>query len=194
MTWGKVMTGHTFFDAIKGFVGSHRPPRILEVGPGYGRLLSTLIEERIQFGSYVGLELSSARVRELGERFGSDRVSFTQGDVTTFAHQRIYDLIICSSTLEHLYPNCLQALKLLSAGAAENAVLALDFIDPMGIGPATSFHLDQGGTFIHVYSEPEVDEMHAAAQLRIIAKKNIVIGEGVDGPVKRLLVISTPML
>lgn len=191
LTWGKIMTGDSFVDAIDAEFASRRDMRVLEVGPGYGRLLRTIVRRDFPFKEYLGIDLSAARVSKLTARFGTPNIRFERADVTQFEPTQKFDLILCSSTMEHLYPSCLDAMRKLSTCASDGALLALDFIDPISVDAAQTFHADQGnGYFVRVYSEDELSQLHNASGLQIAARHKIVIGKGSDGDVRRLLCLS----
>jgi len=40
---------------------------LLEIGPGYGRILRSCLQSDAPFGRYIGLDLSAALDRRLGE-------------------------------------------------------------------------------------------------------------------------------
>lgn len=86
LTWGKLLTG----DGILAAVGRHAKlvrARILEVGPGYGRFIEALMRKRVPFASYVGVDLSPQRSRELRQQFG-DGARERQSDGGKEQHSR----------------------------------------------------------------------------------------------------------
>src|SRR5579864_5463323 len=73
LTWGEIFTGDSFVDALLKNYQFSPDHYICEIGPGYGRLLQTILERRLPFRKYTGVELSPERVRKLTARFGSER-------------------------------------------------------------------------------------------------------------------------
>src|SRR5262249_9624696 len=81
LTWGTRMTGDSFIDAVAKYHAFSPADRLLEIGPGFGRLLSTILERRLPFATYQGLELSPARVEKLTRKFASPAIRFLTGDI-----------------------------------------------------------------------------------------------------------------
>ena len=69
LTWGRVMTGDSLWSVYQRYRRFTPNDAILEIGPGYGRLLRTALEWNVPFRSYIGLELSKARVDRLEREF-----------------------------------------------------------------------------------------------------------------------------
>src|ERR1700724_3925539 len=104
LTWGRIMNGDSLWALFQEYRPFSANDRILETGPGYGRLLRTALERNVQFRSYTGLELSKARVDRLHQEFDLDTVDFVAADIDTWTSTDRFDLVICSSTFEHLHP------------------------------------------------------------------------------------------
>jgi len=81
LTWGELWTGDAFLDTALRVATIMPKAKIVEIGPGYGRILATLIERDVSFQRYLGVELSERRVARLNQRFGADRIEFRCGDV-----------------------------------------------------------------------------------------------------------------
>src|SRR5436853_7504256 len=80
LTWGVRMVGDEFVRFLVSHVTLDDTSTIVEIGPGYGRILETLLEQGLPFRRYIGLEISPARVAHLRERFRGPRVEFPQVD------------------------------------------------------------------------------------------------------------------
>ena len=49
LTWGKMITGHAFVELAQKYCNFTSAKRILELGPGYGRILASLLYKKIPF-------------------------------------------------------------------------------------------------------------------------------------------------
>jgi len=193
LTWGHLMTGDSFVDTLQVHWRPSNDTRMLEIGPGYGRILSTLLQRQIPFRSYCGVEISLARTVRLSEQFTDERIRFENGDINTHEFSEPADVVISSSTFVHLYPDCSKALKNIRSQVSKNAVIALDFMDPAhhrGMG----FH--DGGTYVRYYSRDELDQIFTESGYAVISMPEFVIGignvGGVIGEIFGLMVIARP--
>jgi SAM-dependent methyltransferase len=100
LTWGRIMSGDTLWDIYleaHEFLGSDR---IVEFGPGYGRLLKTALARNIPFRSFIGIDLSQARASRLAGEFRSDaRIQFFQGKVNVCNLNQEIDIIYAHQPL-----------------------------------------------------------------------------------------------
>lgn len=188
LTWGVSMTGDSLVDLYcrhRSFAGGDR---ILEIGPGYGRILKAMRARALSYGSYVGVDLSAARVARLNAGLGDDRTRFVQGDVNEWRDADGFDVVVCSSTFEHLFPNCSAALHNLRSQLRPGATLFIDFIDS-----ETDHETFEGsGTFIRWYSEPTLRALFEAAGLDVTSVERLEFGPGSDGrPIWRLVFVAT---
>src|SRR5205809_5948452 len=69
LTWGRLITGDAFVRKVIEYAKPTTETSILEIGPGYGRLLETWLRLEVPFKKYVGVDLSPTNVRTLAERF-----------------------------------------------------------------------------------------------------------------------------
>ena len=78
LTWGVPMSGDAFVRVLcEHFTFDNAT--IVEIGPGYGRILEALLKRSTPFRRYIGLEISAARVARLRERSSSrDRSKASQ--------------------------------------------------------------------------------------------------------------------
>lgn len=154
LTWDRKLTGDAFVKAAAPYAQFSAEKSILEIGPGYGRLLQACLELGVPFSRYCGLDLSERNVRHLRTRFSQPNVSFVHGDVDTVALDQPFDVVLSSLTFKHLYPSMDAALGNLAAQLNPEATLCIDLIE----GTKRSFEED-GVTFVHEYARPEVTEM-----------------------------------
>ena len=190
LTWGRPMTGDSFVDIVEGYWPSHNNSRIVEVGPGYGRLLSTLLDRELPFRTYLGIELSAARVGRLRQLFSDERVRFDTGDINTHRFPEEADIVISSATFIHLYPDCSRALDNIRRQISANSLLAIDFIDPTHY-PGRGFD-DCTGTYIISYSRDDLRRLFENCGYRVIAMPDYVIGIGTIGEVFGIIVVARP--
>jgi len=80
LTWGVPMSGDEFVRALCEHLVLDNTT-IVEIGPGYGRILDSLLKTASPFRRYIGLELSAARVTRLRDRFRDPRIEFREADV-----------------------------------------------------------------------------------------------------------------
>src|SRR5579862_1369934 len=181
LTWGRPMTGESLWD-IYSAVRQFRPSdHILEIGPGYGRLLQTCLDRNVPFATYTGVELSPPRVARLSEKYGSEKIRFVVGDVNNWRGERPFDVILCSSTFEHLYPDCSMALRNLASQLAPEATVLIDFIAVAG----RNTRFEPSGTYVRRYDEDELTALFDGAGLSVRKVRRCTIGEGARGDVAR---------
>jgi SAM-dependent methyltransferase len=182
------MTGESLWDIYQRSRTFRSTDRILEIGPGYGRLLKTALERRVSFASYTGVDLSPARVQKLNDQFGSGKIRFFVGDIDTWHGTEKFDVVICSSTFEHLYPDCRKAIENISTQLAADATMFIDFIN---VEQSRTF-FEPDGTFIRMYSQAEArDIFEQVDQIGDVAIKPCTLGQGEKGSVERFVIIAT---
>jgi SAM-dependent methyltransferase len=174
LTWGTILEGRSFYYAAQKVAEVLNARRVLEIGPGYGRLLQARLELSAPPALYVGVDLSKERVEDLTRRFGNNHTKFIQGDAKTvdLSPNAPFDLLISSATFEHLYPDFLCALRHLRLYLTKNAILVFDLPD---IGHDWSdFNIDPSGVFMRVYSAQEVATKISNAGFRLLGRRLIM--------------------
>lgn len=184
LTWGRLMTGDSLWDLYQKWRDFTARDRVLEIGPGYGRLLKTALERGARFASYTALELSQARVGNLKAEFPIDGVRFVQGDIDSWSGDEPFDVVICSSTFEHLYPDCRRALRNIHRQLTPGGAIFIDFIESTASWPDT----EANGTYIRRYSEEELTAIFNECGYALQAIETCTLGEGNLGPVRRYVV------
>lgn len=112
LTWNKEMTGDNFVALMRRTGGdSAKFGRVCEVGPGYGRVLKTILGGAGTMDSYLGVDLSKANVEHLSTTFGSERIRFMVGDFVKDHLPGQFDTVYSSAVFMHLYPSIEGALK-----------------------------------------------------------------------------------
>jgi SAM-dependent methyltransferase len=191
LTWGTMMSGDSFVDVLLKHHAFSGRENLLEVGPGYGRILTTILERKLPFSAYLGMELSEPRVARLAERFGSPGIRFVKGDILKDTPDFRADLVLCSSTFEHLFPSMLGALRNLHRMSRVGTKLFIDFIIPEGDDNLATTHayFEYTSAYIRIYSRLEIESLFADAGFRVLNVENIVLGQTPTGKdVRRALV------
>lgn len=173
-----------FYQKMRPFAASDR---ILEIGPGYGRLLKTAIERNIPFSTYTALELSDARVAQLRTEFTLGTVRFVQGDIDSWVGDRPFDVVICSSTFEHLHPDCKRALRNIREQLAATGSVFIDFIR----AEASAVSFEETGTYIREYSQDEARDVFQKCGYIVRTIEACTLGQDAHGqPVNRFVVMA----
>ena len=186
LTWGRLMAGDSLWDLYQSRRKFSANDKILEIGPGYGRILKTAIERKIPFASYTAIDLSRDRVAKLSREFRIANIEFVQSDIETWEGDQPYDVVLCSGTFEHLHPDCRIALKNIRRQLAASAEVFIDFID--GKGASCGFEPD--GTYVRVYTQDEISSIFTECGFTVRVLENCRLGEGSAGPVHRLVVVA----
>jgi len=138
LTWGRAVTGDAFVERLLRWWSPSPHAQLLEIGPGYGRLLRSLHARRVPFGQYVGVDRSRANCEALTQVFRDDpRVSFVCADAATVRLERPFDVLISSLTLKHLHPTFAPALANLVPQARAEAEFVFDLLEAQLGGLAT---------------------------------------------------------
>jgi SAM-dependent methyltransferase len=191
LTWGAMMDGRSLWQVYSRARTFQHSDKILEIGPGYGRLLETALENSVPFASYVGVDLSEARVARLSEKFGDKRIQFVVGDINNWRWHEPFDVVICSATFEHLFPDCQSALANIRRQVAPGATLFIDFI--YSDESKSTFEEDKNGTFLRWYSEQELRSIFHNRGYTVLDVVSCVLGTAVDGDeIRRNVLIASP--
>ena len=164
LTWGGELPGEPFVEKAEAHGAFGASKTVLEVGPGYGRLLATCVERGVEFGSYIGIDLSPDNIAHLESRFPQPNVRFVEGDVEQVALDEDVDSLIASLTFKHLFPSFEQALRNLRPRMRPGAVAVFDLIE----GERRFFEPD-GVTYIRWYTRAEVEAILARVSLELVA-------------------------
>ena len=191
LTWGNIMTGDTFLDEVEKYFRFTPGTRIVEIGPGYGRLLRTLLDRRHLFSSFLGIDLSAARITKLRRRFVDDRIRFEIGDCANFRFSEPFDIGLSSATFEHLFPSIEQTLMNLRSGINPHGMLFIDFImyeETLSLSRAYFEAESAGGAYIRIYSRGELEYFFDHAGFAIQAVHEIALGKSSGVSIRRVLV------
>lgn len=168
LTWDVELTGDAFVDRAErhGAFGEGR--HIVEVGPGYGRLLSTIRERELPFGRYTGVDLSQSNVDHLQNRFTDERIEFRVEDVEQARFEEPVDSVLSSLTFKHLFPSFEQALSSLASQMSSGGVVLFDLIEG-----SRRFFEDDDVTYIRWYERGEVEKMLGRCGLEVLAFEEV---------------------
>jgi SAM-dependent methyltransferase len=121
--------------------------RILDIasGSGYGSFLLACANA----ASVTGVDLLRENVAFARRSFQDERLSFEQGDITSWGETGAYDLVVCFETIEHIpdYQNALtNCRRLLKAGgnliiSSPNRVLSSPRVRFVTGKPENRFHV-----------------------------------------------------
>jgi SAM-dependent methyltransferase len=129
LTWGQELSGDAFIAKISEYGAFHPGTRILEIGPGYGRLLKACLDLGVPFSEYVGLDISATNIEHLRERFADQRTSFFVGDAESADLEHRYDLLVSSLVFKHLYPTFEATLSNCARMLEPGALACFDLIE-----------------------------------------------------------------
>lgn len=164
LTWGKEISGDHFVSKMNqhGAFGSDRA--LLEIGPGYGRLLKSILQSEAPFQTYLGVDLSAKNVEFLSETFSDPRITFSHGDIETRTFDQKFDVVYSSLTFKHLYPSFEKVLQNVAQALNPGALVFFDLIEGAGV------HFEHDGvTYLRHYTKEEVSGILNRCGLRLFA-------------------------
>lgn len=129
LTWGRQLSGDTFVRLARRHFGFTSNTIVVEIGPGYGRILRSLLDDGVPFGAYLGVELSTPNYEWLKGRFQSPRIHFSNSSVDSVTLDRTFDVCLSSLTFKHFYPTFDTAITNLSKQAGQSGQLIFDLIE-----------------------------------------------------------------
>ena len=168
LTWAVELTGDAFIDRAEHHRAFGEGRHVVEVGPGYGRLLSTIMKRSLPLGRYTGIDLSQANVDHLASRFTDDRISFRVEDVEQARFEQPVDTVLSSLTFKHLFPSFEQALSNLAEQMAPGGIVLFDLIE----GSRRYFE-DDDVTYIRWYERGEVEELLGRCGVELVVFEEV---------------------
>jgi SAM-dependent methyltransferase len=157
LTWNTERVGAEFLGRVTAACGS-RFSRILEIGPGDGRVLKALLASDVSFDEYHGLDISAATIRYLSSTFKDGRVRFTNGDFLELEVPAPVQLIYSSAVFLHLYPDIAPALRWCRRALSEGGHVCFDV--PQG----NKRYIDADwGIYVREYIESQLRDLVDAA-------------------------------
>jgi SAM-dependent methyltransferase len=184
LTWGTELSGDPVVEAAEARGVFGRGRTVLEVGPGYGRVLRSCLARGVDFERYIGLDVSEQNVRHLRRAFADPRIEILHGDAESAALAAPVDAVLSFLTFKHLYPSFQGALENLGPQVRAGGIVMFDLIE----GARTYFHRDRA-TFIREYTRPEVGEILGRTSLDLVEFDEI---EHAPGRTRMLVVARKP--
>jgi SAM-dependent methyltransferase len=173
LTWGDEVSGVPAVMAAEQY-GVFAPDHVvLEVGPGYGRVLGAALERRAEFRRYVGLDLSQENVAHLRRTFTDPRLKIVCGDAESAQFDEPLNAAYSFLTFKHIYPSFEGALSNIGRHLRPGGRVVFDLIE----GSREYFHRDQV-TFMREYTRAEAAAIVARAGLRLVAIDEVVHAPG----------------
>lgn len=130
LTWGEYISGDSFISKAKRYGIFHEKARILEVGSGYGRLLSSMLSMKVAFEKFTGLDISEQNIVALRQKFADEsRVDFVRGDAESAFLSQHYTAVVSSLTLKHFYPTFESGLANISNYVTRDGVFFFDLLE-----------------------------------------------------------------
>ena len=165
LTWGKEFTGDAFVQRAQAH-GVFGPTKtIVELGPGYGRLLKSILAGQVPFRRYYGVDISPKNVEHLRGTLGREEIQFVNADVEQCELPERFDAFVSSLTMKHLFPTFECALNNLTLNANPGARFAFDLIE--GTEPA---HFERDNvTYVKAYTRDEIESILGRVGLRLLA-------------------------
>jgi SAM-dependent methyltransferase len=163
LTWGREVTGDNFVLKMDSYGAFGAERSLLEIGPGYGRLLRSMTNRGDPFKRYLGVDLSSRNIAYLKETFADERIEFQQGDMETLELSERFDSIFSSLTFKHLFPSFERLLLNASRSMAVGGMAFFDLIE----GAGEHFEND-GVTYLRHYTKDEVLEILERVGLKLV--------------------------
>lgn len=187
LTWDIALDGESCYRAVAEYLPE---ARVLEIGPGYGRLIRSILNHDSPQRSYVGLDVSANRVAQLSSEFAAGQISFVAGDIEAPPwHGPTFDLIVSFLTFKHLYPDCSLACRSCFSLLATSGLLVFDVLESLTDEPAGDigrFFEPGGRCFCRTYSRCELQEILSETGFSSVEFGSVVHAPGKE----RLLVIA----
>jgi SAM-dependent methyltransferase len=180
LTWGHQVSGEPAVAAAERHGVFGPDLTVVEVGPGYGRILGAALRRGAEFRRYIGVDLSEENVRHLRVEFADPRVEIVHGDAETIEFGEPIDSIYSFLTFKHIYPTFATALANLGRQLRPGGTIAFDLIE----GSREYVHRDNH-TFMREYTRREAAEIVTGAALELV---EIDLVEHAPGRARMLIV------
>lgn len=130
------------------------PCDLLEIGPGYGRILDSILDSGQGFDTYIGVDISLSNIAFLEDKYrlrGVGNVAFKHDDIYQFEAMDSYSTIFASLVFKHFYPDFSAAAKRCWDSLQLSGQLVFDFPNDI---QSTNWESDH--CFVRRYSNDEV--------------------------------------
>ncbi len=154
LTWDKEISGDAFIDKANAYKAFGYDKVILEIGPGYGRLLKSIQSKKLKFKNYIGVDISNEVCTYLSKQFPDKNIEFINADAEKVELKTKVDVIISSLTFKHLYPNFEKTIINLNNYLNSGGLYIFDLMEGEG-----KYFENDGKTYIHKYTRKEISEI-----------------------------------
>jgi phospholipid N-methyltransferase len=160
LTWGCFLDTTEFINTLNKHIRDYTMLNILEIGPGYGRITESIKNSGLKINSYVGLDINQHNINKLEHKYPEYKfklidINTTDKDIATEIHVINYNIVICSSTFEHFYPNFNNVLNNIHK---KNVMYFIDFIDSNHNTYNWEQQSDNHNTYIRCYNRDALYE------------------------------------
>jgi 2-polyprenyl-3-methyl-5-hydroxy-6-metoxy-1,4-benzoquinol methylase len=180
LTWGQEISGDHFIRKVALYQVFSKNKAVLEIGPGYGRLIKSCLKNKIPFSRFTGIDISQKNIEYLKQQYSNSNIKFVQGDIESVSLSDKYDIVISSLTLKHIFPSFEKALKNIVGYLNKNARLFFDLIE------GDEAYFESSVTYIRCYTKNEVQKILKNLSLQLVAFDYVIHKENYI----RLLVIA----
>lgn len=171
LIWGLETKGDDFIEKITKYYQFDNDAEILEIGPGLGRLLKSIIKKKIRFKTYLGLDITKSNVEYLKETFVDPKVQFIEGNPEIIVLDRRFDVVISSLMLKHFMPTFEPVLHNISKYLKKNGMIFFDLDED------TSDNEDEDQTYTCQYTKRMVTEIMQRCDVMVEFDKVILVKE-----------------
>jgi SAM-dependent methyltransferase len=181
LTWGVRMVGDEFIRFLRDRTALNGSSVVVEIGPGYGRILQAFLQAGLPFQRYIGIEISKARVERLRQQFQDPRIEFREADILAdFDLNGVADLTFSSAVFEHLYPDFSIALNTISRFTRPGGAVVIDFIRDDNDTDRAAAWFDKE-TYMRLYPSKELKEFFQKSGLHVQDIRRISFGNDING-------------
>jgi len=182
LTWNMDISGNAFIQGILMHTTIQSSKNILEVGPGWGRLLKAILEKNISFKNYYGIDISRENIAYLKSTFQIPNIHFIHGNIEDIKLDTTFDIVISSLTFKHMYPSFEKALTNISRYMNKKGMVFFDLLKEGNI----AYFEEDGVTFIRYYKKKQIKEIIQRSNLDVVGFDKVIHAPGYS----RLLVVA----
>jgi SAM-dependent methyltransferase len=181
LSWGKEISGDAFIEKAAQYKAFGKDKVVLEIGPGYGRLLSSMLDKKIEFKKYIGVDISKDVCSFLQKKFARPDIEIINGDAEKIILPEQADVVISALTFKHMYPDFEQVILNLNKSLKPGGLYIFDLLEGEG-----KYFENDGQTYIHKYTKDEVKGILSRCSLDLVTFDEVQH----DADHKRLLVVA----
>jgi SAM-dependent methyltransferase len=169
LTWDREISGDAFIKKMLRYYDKFDDTtNIIEIGPGYGRLLKSILNQHLAFKNYYGIDISKENIDYLKRTFAAPNLQFIHANAEDVILDTTFDIAISSLTFKHIFPTFEKTLSNISKYMNKNATVFFDLIE----GNLSLFEEDE--TYIRYYQKSHVKEILKHSGLKLIAFDNVL--------------------